>query len=244
MKTKMNLNPFAYPGRLLKAIIYANIGVFIISLAYSGTKMGLSMNPFFALTPSTEVLTFLGASGRIPIDNFQAWCSLITANWLHGSLLHILFNMLALGTVAPLVIHEYGAHRMFSIYTLAGAAGFLLSYFGNVSLTIGASSGLCGLIGALLFFGKSRGGPWGQRVYQQTSGWIISLILVGFLIPNINNWGHGGGLLGGIILGALLGYNDQRMENLFDRILSLLLLAVTFLLMVRNIIQGFMLIFF
>ena len=231
------------PALLLKGIIYINVFLFIISLIYSGKNMVMSINPFHALTPSMDVLNFLGASGKIPIEQFHAWWSLITANWLHGSLLHIIFNMLALGTVAPLVMNEFGLFRMFSIYTIAGAAGFFLSYLGNVPLTIGASSGLCGLIGALLYFGKSRGGEWGQRVFKQTSGWIISLLLFGFLIPNINNWGHGGGLLAGIFLGWAFGYNDKRMESRLDQMLSLVLMLLTAWLLIRSVIQGFFLIF-
>ena len=231
------------PSRMLKTILYTNVALFIISLIFSGRSMHTGLNPFHALSPSMDALIFLGASGRLPIDTYQAWSSLITANWLHGSLLHIVFNMLALKTVAPLVMAEYGVFRMFTIYTLSGAAGFLLSVMGNVPLTIGASAGLCGLIGALLYFGRSRGGPWGHRVYQQTAGWIISLALIGFLLPHINNWGHGGGLVAGIALGWILGYNDRKMENQADRILAVCLMGLTALLLARPVIQGFFLIF-
>jgi rhomboid protease GluP len=229
------------PSRVLKTILYTNVVLYIISLFFSGKAMHTSFNPFHALSPSIDALIFLGASGRLPIETYQAWGSLITANWLHGSLLHILFNMMALKTVAPLVMTEYGVFRMFSIYTISGAAGFLLSILGNVPLTIGASSGLCGLIGALLYFGKSRGGPWGQRVFQQTSGWIVSLALIGFLLPNINNWGHGGGLVGGMALGWLLRYNDQRQESTPDQILSVCLMGITALLLIRPVLQGLIL---
>lgn len=234
---------FLTPSRVLKTIIGTNILLFLVSLIYSGRQMVMSINPFYALTPSTDALIFLGASGRYPIDHFQAWGSLITANWLHGSLLHIIFNMLALRTVAPLVMHEFGLYRMFSIYTLSGAGGFFLSYVGNVHLTIGASSGLCGLIGALLYFGRSRGGTWGQRVYQQTSGWIFSLVLIGFLMPNINNWGHGGGLVTGIFLGWVLGYNDKRKNHGLDKVLCFVLMGITALLLAGSVFQGLALMF-
>ena len=231
------------PSRVLKTILYTNVALFIVTLFFSGKAVNTGFNPFHALSPSLDALIFMGASGRLPIETYQAWGSLITANWLHGSLLHILFNMMALKTVAPLVMTEYGVFRMFSIYTISGAAGFLLSYVGNVPLTIGASSGLCGLIGALLYFGKSRGGPWGRQVFQQTSGWIVSLALIGFLLPNINNWGHGGGLLGGMALGWILGYNDQRRESAADQLLSVCLMGITALLLLRPVIQGFFLLF-
>ncbi len=235
--------PLQDPAAVLKAMIYVNIIMFVISLVYSGKNIIFTLNPFYLLTPSTDVLTFLGASGRLPIIRFNAWGSLITANWLHGGLLHILFNMLALRTVAPLVIQEFGIFRMFSIYTLTGVAGFLLSYFGNVMLTIGASAGLCGLIGASLYFGKSRGGQWGHMVYRQTSGWVVSLVLIGFLMPGINNWCHAGGLLSGIFLAWIMGYNDKRKENLFDKILGIFLALLTVWLLAKSVINGFVLIY-
>ena len=98
-------------------MIIANVVMFLISLLFSGKNMILSFNPFYAFTPSMDVLNFLGASGRLPIVKFEAWWSLITANWLHGGLLHILFNMMALKTVATLVMKEFGLFRMFSIFT-------------------------------------------------------------------------------------------------------------------------------
>ncbi|MCK5162096.1 MAG: rhomboid family intramembrane serine protease [Desulfobacula sp.] len=234
---------FLTPSITLKAMIYTNVLMFIISLIYSGKSMIISLNPFYALTPSMDVLNFLGASGRLPIVKFEAWWSLVTANWLHGGLLHILFNMMALKTVAPLVMKEFGLFRMFSIYTLTGIAGFLLSYIGNVYLTIGASSGLCGLIGAALYFGKSRGGQWGQLVYKQTSGWVVSLVLIGFLMPNINNWSHAGGLLAGIFFGWILGYSEKRKENIFDKLLAGFFVGLTVWLLARSVIKGFLLIY-
>jgi len=242
--TSYKNNPgFLTPSFVMNAMIYTNVIMFLISLIYSGKNMILSFNPFYAFTPSMDVLNFLGASGRLPIVKYDAWWSLITANWLHGGLLHILFNMMALKTLAPLVMKEFGPSRMFSIYTLAGISGFLLSYFGKVYLTIGASSGLCGLIGAALFFGKSRDGQWGRLVYKQTSGWVVSLILIGFLMPNINNWAHGGGLLAGIFFAWVLGYNEKRMESLFDKSLAVFFAGITAWLLLKSVVQGFFLIY-
>jgi rhomboid protease GluP len=243
MPRRSSLPVYPDSSTVLKAMIYLNIIMFVISLVYSGKNINLTLNPLYLLTPSTDVLTFLGASGRLPIIRFNEWGSLITANWLHGGLLHILFNMLALRTVAPLVMQEFGIFRMFSIYTLTAIAGFLLSYLGNVMLTIGASAGLCGLIGASLYFGKSRGGPWGHLVYRQTSGWVASLVLIGFLMPGINNWCHAGGLLSGIFLAWIMGYNDKRKENLVDISLGIFLAALTLWLLAKSVINGFILIY-
>jgi rhomboid protease GluP len=87
---------------------------------------------------------------------------------------------------------------------------------------MGASAAICSLIGALLYYGKSRGGSYGSSVYREVSGWVAGLFFFGLIFPGINNWGHGGGLVGGILLGAILGYNERRRENSFDRILAVL----------------------
>ncbi|HKK89814.1 MAG TPA: rhomboid family intramembrane serine protease [Desulfobacteraceae bacterium] len=215
------------PETLVKGIVYTNVFLFAASLVLSGKNVELSLNPFTALSPSVNSLIFLGAAGTIPIDHYNEWWSLIAASWLHGGVLHILFNMTALYQIAPLVIREYGMHRMVIIYTLSGVAGFLLSYLAGVMVTIGASAAICGLIGATLFYGKSRGGVYGEAVFKQTSGWVFGLALFGLLIPNINNWGHGGGLVAGIFLAWLLGYNERKHEALWHRLFSMASIAVT-----------------
>lgn len=231
------------PNFVLKTLISVNIIMYIISLILSLDKMVMTINPLFALAPSTDTLKYLGASGTFNIDGYQAWWSLITANWLHGSLLHIIFNMMALRTVVPLVIKEFGISRMFSIYTLSGMAGFYMSYIGDVQLTIGASSGLCGLIGAALFFGKVRGGDWGNLVFKQTSHWVISLAIFGFFVPNINNWSHGGGFIAGILVALIFGYTERRRESIFDQGLALLFVVVTIYLITMPVYGAFKLVY-
>jgi rhomboid protease GluP len=178
---------------LLRFLIIANVAMYILSILLSPRSTNFSFNPLFFLSPDSRSLLLLGASGYIPIDRLHRWWSLVSANYLHGSILHLLFNMVALNQIGPLILQEYGNYRMFIIYTLSGVLGFLLSYLAGVKFTIGASAAVCGLIGAALFFGKSRGGVYGQAVYKQISGWAIGIFLFGFLVPAINNWAHGGG---------------------------------------------------
>ena len=226
------------PDLVVKYIIYLNAAIFVGSLVLSGRGVEISLNPFTAFSPSMNALIFLGATGTIPIDQYHEWWSLISANWLHGSLMHIIFNMTALIQIAPLIIQEYGISRMFVIYTLGGTAGFYLSYLAGVSVTIGASASICSLIGAALYFGKSRGGLFGQAVYKQTSGWIVSLAVLGLLIPNINNWGHGGGVVAGIALGWLLGYNERKRENFGHGLMAGICLILTLGVLVWSLVSA------
>ncbi len=220
-------NKLISPTLFIKIIIGVNTLFFVVSLILSGRQVEFSINPFTALSPSLNALIFMGASGTAPIHKYHQWWSLITANWLHGSLLHILFNMAALFHIGRLVIMTYGMHRMFSIYTISGVAGFYLSYLAGVSVTIGASASLCGLIGASFYYGKTRGGQLGKAVFDTTSGWILSLIIFGIALPNINNWGHGGGFAAGLFLAWLMGYHEKKAENMIHKFLSWFSLAVT-----------------
>lgn len=219
------------PERFVRGLIWINGFFFVLSLLYSGPAVRLSADPFTFLSPDTQNLVRLGASGTLPIERLNRWWTLISANYLHGSLLHIFFNMAALNQIAPLILREYGTFRMFSVYTVAGAAGFLASYLAGVPLTIGASAALCGLIGAALYYGRSRGGIYGRTVYRQMAGWTFGLVIIG-LLPGINNWAHGGGLLAGAAAGWLLGYGERRPETFAHRLLGGALMLLTAMVLV------------
>ena len=214
------------PQDFVRGLIWVNAVLFVLSILFSAGGPRLSIDPLTFLAPDTRNLVRLGASGTLPIDQMGRWWTLISASYLHGGLLHILFNMSALRQLALLIIREFGTYRMFTIYTLAGIAGFFTSYLAGVPLTVGASAGLCGLVGAALYYGKRRGGIYGRAVYRQTSGWIVGLILIG-LMPGINNWAHGGGLVAGMAAAWGLDYLERRAESLFDRLLGGLLMLVT-----------------
>ncbi len=204
---------------LVQSIIIVNIVFYVFSLILT-KQQSFTFNPLNFLAPGETSLLLLGASGTIPVDEFGRYWSFLSANYLHGGILHIVFNLMALRQVAPLVIQEYGAGRMFTIYTIGGIGGYILSYLAGVPFTIGASAAICALIGSLLYYGKSRGGTYGSLVYREVGGWVGGLLLFGFIVPGINNWGHGGGIISGILLGMLLGYNEKRQETPFYRLLA------------------------
>ena len=224
--------------RLIRLIIYTNIAMYVITLLFSPGFRHFSLNPLSMLSPGDRSLVLLGATGTIPIDRLHRWWSLIAANYLHGGILHIFFNMAALRQIAPLINREYGPYRMFAIYTIGGVTGFAASYVAGVSLTIGASAAVCALIGAALYYGKSRGGLYGQAIYRQIGGWAIGLFVFAFIIPGINNWGHGGGILGGVLLGFLLGYNEKTKERFHHRIIAGICMAATLITLGWAVISG------
>jgi rhomboid protease GluP len=220
---------------LVKAIITANILFFAISLALSARSGDIGSY----LSPGQTSLMLLGATGTYPIGHFGRFWTLLSASYLHSGTLHLVFNLMALKQIAPLTTSEYGTSRMFTIYTLGGVIGYVVSYVAGVSFTIGASAAVCSLIGALLYYGKSRGGAYGSSVFREVNGWVISLFVFGLIFPGINNWGHGGGIIGGIAIGALLGYSERRKENNFDHAMALLCGLATVGILVWSAVRAF-----
>ncbi len=214
-------------GSIVRTLIIVNAVMYVISALLSSAGSGMSAGSMGLVSPSNNILLLMGATGTMPIERLNRWWSLLSAGYLHGGILHIFFNMAALLQLGPLVLQEYGINRMIILYTLGSVCGFLISFLAGVPFTIGASASLCALIGALLYYGKSRGGIYGQDLYRQVLGWVIGLGLFGFIVPGINNWAHGGGVASGIVFGFLLGYTEKRSETAFHRMLALACIAAT-----------------
>ena len=237
-KNNFLVKAFGSGEQLINMIIAVNAIMYLLSLLLSDRGLNLSANPMHFLSPDSQGLLRLGATGVIPIDRSHHWWTLVSASYLHGGILHIVFNMLALRQIAPLVIREFGTHRMIVIYTLSGVIGFLISYMAGVNFTIGASAAVCGLIGAMLYYGKRRGGIYGQAVYRQVGGWAIGIVLFGLVVAGINNWAHGGGMAAGAIMGLLLGYNERQKENMRHRLLGSLCLSGTLAVLLWAVFTG------
>ena len=229
---------FNDPYVLIKAMIGINIGIYAISLLLNPRGFGLALNPLTFLSPSGQILELLGATGRVPIEAYQRYWTLISANYLHGGILHIFFNMAAFRQLGLLVAREYGVYRMFIIYTLGGVVGFIVSYLASVPWTIGASASVCSLAGTLLYYGKSRGGVYGRTLYKQIGIWMALLFIFGIMIPVINNWAHGGGIAAGLGLGLVLGYQERKKENIFHKLLAGGLAFLTLLILGWAILSG------
>ena len=239
------LGSFSGLGRdPVKAIIIVNAVFFLLSILLNPRGLGLSANPMTFLAPSDEGLFFLGATGTLPIGVYGRWWTLLSASFLHGSILHIFFNMMALRQLAPFVVEEFGFNRFAFLYVWTGVAGFFLSFLAGVPFTIGASASVCGLIGAIIYYGKSRGGFYGEQIYRQAMGWVLGLVLFGLFVPGINNWAHGGGIVSGVALAFLVGYQDRAGERLIHRLLGMASILMTALALLWALLQAASLLLF
>jgi rhomboid protease GluP len=190
------------------AILTISCLLFVVSLlatmrgtGFQGTGGGLSgLFSFGGI--AGDVLQRLGASLPLPYDLAHPW-RFVTAVFLHGSILHIVFNMWVLMDIGPQIEELYGSARYLFIYVVTGIGGYLVSStFGHVS--VGGSGALLGLIGVLLAMTTGRRAAGMQMLRSQLIRWLIYIGIWGLLFPGIDNWAHGGGLATGFILGKIL----------------------------------------
>src|SRR5439155_13040664 len=181
---------------------------------------------FDAFSPSNAALAALGGAGAVPWQ-LGHWWTIFTGIYLHGGILHILFNVLWIRQLGPAVEQLYGSARLVVIFTVSGVAGFLVSNAAGIPFTIGASGSIFGLLGALVAFGRKRGGLFGTMVLRQYGQWALMLFVLGFFMSGVNNLAHAGGFLGGLAAGFVLSLAERRAETTLDHLLAGSLVIVT-----------------
>jgi rhomboid protease GluP len=206
----------------------------LFTVVFGGSIMGSGL--FSILSPSGPVAYLFGASGALPVFGEGRWWTVLSASWLHGSILHILFNMMWVRQLGPATADIYGPGRMVIVYTVAGAIGFLASslagyFFGalpfflrGADLTLGASASIFGLLGALVYYGR-RGGS--SLVHREAMGYALTLFVFGLIMPGIDNYAHAGGFAGGYLAGRWLDpLKPERMDHFVGAALCIVLTAL------------------
>jgi rhomboid protease GluP len=189
---------------------------------------------------ATQVNYRLGASLPLAYNLGQPW-RFITAIFLHGSILHIVFNMWVLMDIGPMVEELYGSARYLFLYVASGAAGYLLSSaVGNLS--VGASGSLLGLVGVLLAATTGRKSLAAQSLRSALIRWLVYIAVLGLIMRSTDNFAHLGGLAAGYLLGRVM--PDRQPADMAERKRANLLgwvagaaVFVSFGLMVMNYLQ-------
>lgn len=147
------------------------------------------------------------------------WWRLVTAGFLHGGLMHIAFNTMSLLDVGTHVEEHYRSSRMIVIYIVSTITGFLLSYWWNpMAISIGASAGIFGLIGAMLAWGvRWERTAYGSAVKAQYSRWVVWGLIMSFM-PSIDLGAHVGGFAGGFAIGYIAGepHQSRTADQIWD----------------------------
>lgn len=220
------------------------IVMYVLSLLLSGTNVLVVGGLMDFLAPNQQSLFLLGASGAWPVFLGGRWWTVFSASWLHGGLLHILFNMMWIRQLAPSVAELYGPGRMIVIYTVAGAVGFALSsiagaylwflpFLQGAQFTVGASAAIFGLLGALVYYGRRTGS---NVVHSQALYYAVTLFVFGLIMRGVDNYAHAGGFIGGFVASRLL--DPLKPERINHLALALVCLAVSILSIIVSVIHG------
>jgi rhomboid protease GluP len=141
------------------------------------------------------------------IRSGQLW-RLFTAALLHGSITHIGFNMYALFSFGTSLERHFGHGRFLLLYVLGAFAGNVASFLFSDANSLGASTAIFGLLGAEAIFllqnRKLFAGQFRSAIGNIIFIAVINLFVIGSL-PGIDNWGHIGGLLGGLMFSWFAG---------------------------------------
>jgi rhomboid protease GluP len=210
------LASWALPGVSPAAVVIltVNFGVFALIAARAGFASGdAGAGPqalFHLLSFDSDTLVRYGSGNNVLLFDRGEWWRLICPIFLHGGLLHLLFNTFIFVQIAPLMEQEYGRHKFTVMYLLTGTGGFLASevlrgaLFHRLVNTVGASGAIFGLVGAALIFGLRRGGAYGGELRSLMTRWTIYALVMGFLMPGTDNYAHVGGLASGALFAALV----------------------------------------
>jgi len=218
----------------------------LYALTLLASRGQIGMGGFLSLlSPSPLALFLFGESGAVPVFGYGRWWTVLSAGWLHGSLLHIVFNMMWVRQLGPATGQLFGASRLVIIYTIGGAAGFIASsvagvilpglpLIGGASFTVGASAAIFGLLGALVRYGHRTGS---SMVGRQAWSWALTLFVFGLFMRGVDNWAHAGGFAGGYL--AAMWLDPLKPERTDHVVIALACLGLTLASVALSVVRGF-----
>ena len=192
---------------LQKLLVYVNIAFFAYQVATvpaaATVQTAKTALPNVFLSPLTTDFMFMGYFARLQPHR----C--ITSGFLHGGVLHLLLNMQALWTTPAWLEAGLGPSLYITVYLFSVVAANLChaTFLGYNVPCIGASGGICGLMGyRFVMLRKMKQNAYSNAIFKS----MVQLILYGALIPRVSNAAHIGGFVAGALLGWILGPNFSK----------------------------------
>lgn len=162
-----------------------------------------------SLSFNVYTLIFFGAKFN-PLIASGEYYRLITPIFLHSSITHILFNMYALNILGKNIEIIYGKFKFITIYLTAGLFGSLGSFIFTQAVAVGASGAIFGLFGAYIYLYISKPNIFNPGFLKNLLSIVGLNLFLGIVFPNIDNWAHIWGLVGGIIASWAIGIRGEK----------------------------------
>lgn len=129
---------------------------------------------------------------------------LITYMFIHGNITHYLGNALSLYILGSRIEKYYGKRKMLILYFASGICAGMSSSLFNGNMAVGASGAIFGLMAGILIYTKMK-----NRSVEGFDTYFVIVFAImgifsGFLFADVDNWGHIGGFISGIVVSMLM----------------------------------------
>ncbi len=186
---------------MVRIIVILNVIIFAVP--YLLDQLGV----VYKTVAVSELLLIYGAKDNIAIAFGDQYYRFLTMMFLHGNIVHLLFNSFAIVQIGVTVERMGDTKRFLGIYFIGGFVGGVASYLFSANPSVGASGAIFALIGAtgtFVWMNRSAYGANAKQILASVAFTALINIFFGFSMPNIDNMAHIGGLLGGLVTGFLL----------------------------------------
>lgn len=188
------------------------------------TYVLIAINIIIYMLSVAEILNVNDFSmNKTGIINHQYY-RLITAAFFHSDLIHLICNMYSLAIIGKEIETVLGKRKYLIVYFLSAVIASLLSGTLASYSSIGASGAIFGLLGALVYFGYHYRLYLGNVLMTGIIPVIVINLIIGFMNPMIDNYGHIGGLIGGVFAGMIVGIEGKTNKS--DRVNGIIITAI------------------
>ncbi|MBP3371108.1 MAG: rhomboid family intramembrane serine protease [Clostridia bacterium] len=191
----------------------------------------------FGAVDDTYRLVLMGAKFNPLIQAGQYW-RFLTSALLHANIAHIAMNMVSLYLWGPTIETLYGKWKMLCIYIISAVMGTALSYFLSPYVSVGASGAIFGLFGTLISI-RIDAPDFFKKVFGKQLAMLIGInVLNGILNRGIDNFGHIGGFIGGVLASEMLGTFKMKHSALRTIMGAVLLSGILLAIIVIGPVAG------
>jgi rhomboid protease GluP len=158
------------------------------------------------------------------VRKYGEYYRIITAGFLHGDIIHLALNMYALYVIGRQMESFLGKTKYITVYFVSLIMGSLLSMALSNYASVGASGAIFGLMGSMLYFGYHYRVYLGNVLKTQLIPLIFINLVYGFVATGIDNFGHIGGLIGGVLATKAVGVKYKSTKS--DIINGIIMLGI------------------
>lgn len=187
----------------------------------------------YVLIVINVIVYLLQMAGVVPVYKFGMsgelfkmgnYWTVLTSCFMHGGIIHLFCNMYSLYVIGTQLETVLGKIKFIAVYLISAIIAALTSGVLNNGFSVGASGAIFGLVGALIYFGYHYRIYLGNVITNQLVPIVLLNLVIGFMLPGIDNFAHIGGLIGGVFAGMIVGIEGKTKTS--DRVNGIIVTVI------------------